>query len=243
MSRLQRTFHQVLVCLLIVVAVSACGPRTPPIMAPAAGFPPDFPVAFYGAVPTASMYRVVPERSSLALKVYRTGPLAALGHNHVIETHDVDGFVYLADDSTQSRADLFVTVAGLVVDDAAARVAAGPDFSTQPTAADIDGTRANMLGVKLLDAAQYPYVVVHVTPIRVEPQSAHVELSVTVHGQTAAVPVDAVWRRRGDELTIQANFTLTHAALGLEPFSAAGGMLRVADEIDIAVALVAKNVR
>ena len=243
MPRLQRIVHRTLVFLLIGVAVAACGPRTPPIVAPAAGFPPDFPVSFYSTVPRASVYRVVPERSSLALKVYRTGPLAALGHNHVIESHGVEGFIYTADDSAQSRADLFVAVASLVVDDAAARAAAGPDFATQPSAADIDGTRANMLGAKLLDAAQYPYLVVHVAPNRVEPQPAQVELSLQVHGRTSTVPVNAVWRRTGDELTIQANFSVTHAALGLEPFSAAGGMLRVADQIDIAVALVAKALR
>ena len=101
MSRLPRTLHRTLVFLLIGMAVAGCGPRTPPIVAPAAGFPPDFPVAFYASVPKASMYRVVPERSSLSLKVYRTGPLAALGHNHVIESHSVDGFIYVADDSAQ----------------------------------------------------------------------------------------------------------------------------------------------
>ena len=71
--------------------------------------------------------------SKLTVKVYRSGALAALGHNHVIISRELDGFVYLADDMSKARADLFVPVAGFIVDDAAERTAAGPDFATQPT--------------------------------------------------------------------------------------------------------------
>ena len=125
------------------------------------------------------------------LKVYRSGALASLGHNHVIDSRSVDGFIYLADDLTEARADLFVPVASFVVDDAAARTAAGPDFATQPTADDIEGTRANMLGPKLLDAEQCPFVVVHVAPMQVGPESTQVQLSMQVRDHTATVPVDA----------------------------------------------------
>ncbi len=226
--------------LLLVVALCAgCGPRTPPIVAPVGGFPADFPAAFYTTQAPDAVYRIIPTRSSLLLKVYRAGPLASLSHNHVIEGRSVDGFIYLADDLTAARADLFVPVAGLVVDDATARAAAGPDFATQPTTADIEGTRANMLGPKLLDAAQFPFIVVHVTPLQVGPQSTQVQLTLQLRGHTVAVPVDVVWRRSGAELTTQATFQIDHATLGLEPFSAAGGLLRVAPQIDIAVALVA----
>ncbi len=212
-------------------------------MPPVGGFPPDFPAAFYAAQAPEAVYRIVPARSSLLLKVYRAGPLASLGHNHVIESRSVDGFIYLADDLTAARADLFVPVASFVVDDAAARAAAGPDFATQPTADDIEGTRANMLGPKLLDAEQFPFIVVHVAPMQVGPQSTQVQLELSVRGHTAAVPVDVVWRRNGDELTTQASFQVDHATLGLEPFSALGGLLRVAPQIDITVALVALVIR
>ena len=61
----------------------------------------------------------------------------------------------------------------------------GPDFATQPTADDIEGTRANMLGPKLLDAAQFPFIVVHVAPMQVGPQSTQVQLSLQIRGHTS----------------------------------------------------------
>lgn len=236
----KRKSRSLLTPLLLVIALCAgCGPRTPPIVPPVGGFPPDFPAAFYGAQAPEAVYRIVPARSSVLLKVYRAGALASIGHSHVIESRSVDGFIYLADDLTAARADLFMPVASLVVDDAAARAAAGADFATQPTADDIEGTRANMLGPKLLDAAQFPFVVVHVAPLQVGPQSTQVQLELSVRGHTAEVPVDVVWRRSGAELTTQANFQVDHATLLLEPFSAAGGLLRVAPQIDVTVTLVA----
>jgi len=226
--------------LLIALIAAGCGPRTAPVLPPAGGFPPDFPAGFYSSVPRDAMYRITSARSSLKLKVYRTGPLAALGHNHVIESH-VDGFVYLADDLANARADLFVPVAGFVVDDAAARAAAGPDFATQPTDEDIEGTRANMLGPKLLDAKAWPFVVVHVAPIHVGEQSTQVQLTIQIRGHAAVVPADVHWTRTGNELSIVGSFDVDHATLGLEPFSALGGALRVADKISVAVSLTATS--
>jgi hypothetical protein len=227
---------------LIVLIVAACGPRTQPVLAPPGGFPPEFPAAFYSSVHPDLVFRVVPERSSVQLKVYRAGTLAALGHNHVIQSRP-DGFIYLADDLAHARADLFVAVAGFVVDDAAARTAAGPDFATQPSVSDIEGTRANMLGPKLLDAEKSPFIVVHVAPSHVGAQTTQVKLSIRIRDHVAEIPVDVSWSRSGDELSIHGAFATDHATLGLEPFSALGGALRVADRIDVEVSLVAKSTR
>lgn len=226
----------------IVLVVAACGPRTQPVLPPPGGFPPEFPATYYSSVLGEAVYRVIPERSSLVLKVYRTGALASLGHNHVIQGH-ADGFIYLADDLAHARADLFVAVAGFVVDDAAARTAAGPDFATQPSASDIEGTRANMLGPKLLDAEKSPFIVVHVAPGHVGEQTTQVALSIRVRDHVAELPVDVNWSRSGNELSIHGTFAIDHATLGLEPFSTLGGALRVADKIDVDVSLVARSAK
>ncbi len=236
----KRKFASLPTSLLLVVALCAgCGPRPPPIVAPVGGFPPDFPTAFYGAQRPEDVYRISPAQSSLRLKVHRAGALASLGHSHVIDSRGIDGFIHLADDFTAARADLFVPVASFIVDDATARSDAGPDFATQPTADDIEGTRANMLGPKLLDAARFPFIVVHVAPMRVSPHSTQVKLSIRLRDRVAEVPVDVVWRRNGAELATQASFQTDHSTLGLDPFSAVGGLLRVAPQIDITVTLVA----
>lgn len=227
--------------LVLVVVVASCAPRAPVPELPVSRFPPDFPSSFYSTLPREDVFRIIPARSKLTIKVFRSGALAKLGHNHVIISHELDGFVYLADDMGKARADLFVPVASIVVDDVAERTAAGSDFTTQPTASDIEGTRANMLGPKLLDAQQWPFVLVHVAPMHVGTDSTQLQLSITVRDQTATVAVDARWQRIGKELAIESAFKIDHATLGLTPFSALGGALRVADQIDIAVSVVAES--
>ncbi len=240
-----RAYGRALAIVVFAATAASCAPRAPAPAAtpPVSGFPTDFPASFYSTVPREESYRIISTRSSLTLKVYRTGPLASLGHNHIIASRDLDGFVYLADDLGKARADLFVPVAGFIVDDAAARAAAGADFAMQPTPSDIDGTRANMLGPKLLDAQAWPYIVVHAVPLHVEPDSTQVQLSIRTRDHVALVAVDMHWSRKGNELTAEAEFVIDHATLGLEPFSALGGALRVADQIGISVSIVAKAER
>ena len=236
----KRSTLSIAVALLVL---GACQHRTaPPAPAePAAAFPAGFPAQLYAGEPADAVYRVIPARSSLIVKVYRAGPLAALGHNHVVTSASTDGFVYLADDLANARADLFVPVDSFIVDDPAARAAAGPDFATQPAASDIAGTREHMLGPALLDATAFPYIGVHVAPLSVGAQSTRVNVSIDVRGKTATLPVDVAWHRTGDELAIVAEFSVDHATLGLEPYSALGGTLRVADSIDVSVALIAES--
>ena len=60
---------------------------------------------------------------------------------------------------TSGRADLYVPLDTLVVDEPALRAEAG--FDTQPSAADIAGTRRNMLE-KVLEADRYPFALIAV---------------------------------------------------------------------------------
>jgi polyisoprenoid-binding protein YceI len=228
--------------LIFALVFAACTPQQKPQPAPVpsvGGLPANFPTTFYTTAQAGAVYRVDPARSSLILKVYKSGALAALGHNHVITSRSVDGFIYLADDLAAARADLFVPVAALTVDDAAARTAAGPDFATQPTQQDIEGTRTNMLGPKLLDAEHFSFITAHVTPIHVRTEGTDVELALTVRDKTAHIPIVVTWQRQGEELRVATTFSTDHATLALEPFSALGGSLRVADKIDVAMALTA----
>jgi polyisoprenoid-binding protein YceI len=225
--------------LLSSIALTGCQHRTvTPTTAPS-GYPAGFPTQFYSSQPADAVYRIVSSRSSIIIKVYRAGALAALGHNHVITSTATDGFVYLADDLANARADVFVPVDSFVVDDPAARATAGPDFATQPTDSDIAGTREHMLGESLLDAAKYPFIQVHVAPLHVGEQSTQVQLTIELRGKTATIAADVTWRRTGHELAMTAQLKVDHAALGLEPYSALGGAMRVGDPIDISVAFVA----
>src|SRR5215470_14326745 len=115
-----------LIATLVIVACTPQPKLQPTPTPPVAEFPENFPKTFYREAEAGTVYRVTPGRSSLILKVYRAGTLASLGHNHVITSKSVDGFIYLADDLAAARADLFIPVTAFTVDDSAARTAAGP---------------------------------------------------------------------------------------------------------------------
>ena len=77
------------------------------------------------------LYRVDGSRSELRILVYRAGPLARLGHNHVMVNRSLSGTVNLADAPDASEFRLIVPVAGFVVDDAQARHEEGSDFDAR----------------------------------------------------------------------------------------------------------------
>ena len=128
--------------LLVVVFLCGCVATGPEPPAPPEGAPPGFPSDTYQATTTYGV-----ESSLLTIHVYRDGRLKRLGHNHVISSTQLSGLV------DRDGADLFLAVATLAVDDPALREAAGARFDTTPKPADIEATRRNLLGPKLLDAA------------------------------------------------------------------------------------------
>src|SRR5882672_3811090 len=114
--------------------------------------PPEFPEGYYQqAVKTGKpVYRIDPAQSLIVIEVRRSGSLARLGHDHVVASHDVTGYIAPG----EGRADLYVALARLTVDKPALRVEAG--FETQPTESDIEGTRSNML-TRVLEAEKFPF--------------------------------------------------------------------------------------
>src|SRR6266516_4585606 len=123
---------------LLSTILAGCAPllREP---APAPAVPPaDFPEDYYREALGRGkpVFRVDPRESLVVIEVRRAGSLARLGHDHVVASHEVGG--YVAPD--EGRADLYVALGRLAVDEAALRTEAG--FDTQPAESDIEGTRA-----------------------------------------------------------------------------------------------------
>jgi len=228
-ARALRAMRVALLCALL--AACATAPRKPlPEPVPAA--PPDFPAAFYlrEAAQLGRVYRIQPEESELVVVVRRSGKLAHLGHNHVVSSRGLSGFVLAAPAPEGSRFDFFFPVASLVVDDPALRAAEGADFSSKPTFADIEGTRANMLGEKLLDAAQFPWILVAGRQRGGNATAPELELQLEVRGVTHVLPAATRLSYEGNALRAEGELTLSHADLGLVPFSVLGGALGVAPE-------------
>lgn len=176
-------------------------------------------------------YRVLPDESELTVLVFRAGALARLGHNHVVSTRALSGRVNVGAAPEDSTLELVVPLDTLVVDDPEVRREMGSAFSGAVSEEDRSGTRRNMLGRRLLDADRHPEVRIRSRAIRGTFDDLVVTAGIDIRGEvhTVELPVSVVFSDR--RLVATGRAELTHAALGLEPFTAALGTLRVADEM------------
>jgi polyisoprenoid-binding protein YceI len=217
-------------CAVLLTACS--GPRTEAPPAPAAST--DLPFAWYEqAVGRGDeVYRVDPAESLLTVLVYREGPLAKLGHDHVVASRELRGFAAWSADATFARADLLLTVGTLTVDEPELRARAG--FESEPSAEDIAGTRSNML--KSIDADRYPDILARVRFLRPPPDPVvSIELSWHDVSRTYEMPIDL---QRDDEgFEAHGNFELRQSDFGVQPYSVFGGALSVGDKLDVTISL------
>jgi YceI-like domain len=222
---------------LCCLALAACRTTPPP--------PPPPPVA----PPPVSMpevlkhYRIDAERSQVLVLVYRDGPMAKLGHNHVLAVHGLAGEVILLSDATDASFRLEFPVAAMSIDEPALRAEQGEEFSAKVDAASIEGTRGHMLGEQLLEANRFPLIRVQSHELRPEGDHWMVHLHISVRDHECSVEVPVVLSASAEELTAAGEFDLTHALLGLTPYSVGLGALRVAETIHIRYRLFAARQR
>jgi hypothetical protein len=222
--------------LLLGAALLAAGcAQVPPSAPPEAARPgaPDLDAAYYrgAAERGARVYRVEPGDSLVVVRVYRGGRLAKLGHDHVVSSREPRGFI----DADKGRADLYVAVEGLAVDDPAQRAAAG--FESAPSESDIAGTRSNMLE-KVLEAERFPFVVLRVRAL--EQDTVQAELS--LHGVTRPLRIPAKIERGAERFEVSGSFAINQTDFGIAPFSVFGGALAVQDRVDLSFAIHAARI-
>lgn len=214
----------------VVLAGCAAPPRgdAPPVAAGPAEPQPD-----------AQSWTVV--ASHIAVRVYRDGPMQKLGHDHLITSDGLVGRIALGTPLAETAFEFSLPLESLVVDDAAARAAAGGIFAAPVPQKDRDATRHNMLGARLLDAARQDAM--RLTSELVAGGSAGYEARVRVSfaGRESLVSAPFTVTIEGDRLEAHAGFRLTHADLGLEPFAVALGALRVRDDFDVDLTLEARR--
>ena len=189
----------------------------------------------------ATHYTIQSRLSDIRFLVYRAGPLAVFGHNHVIRANGVHGDVYLNHDFTLSGFAFSLPVVQLQVDEPADRAAEGADFAAQPSAAAIAGTLHNVLGPAVLDAARYPDIRVRSVRISGSPQAAEMTVRITLHGVERDVSVPVVLRKSGKLVSATGRFDIRQSDFGITPFSILGGGLRVADVVKVHFKIVAEQ--
>lgn len=224
--------------LLTAIALGACAPGlvSPPVTAPLEA-PADMWAAYRRAEALGqTVLQVDPGRSLIAITVRRGGTLARLGHDHVVASRTVEGFV-----ATESgQADLSFRLDQLTVDEANLRAQAGMD--TQPSDDAIDGTRRNML-TRALDARQFPYVHIHATRTGA---GNVLGVALTLHGVTRKmeIPIDIV-NTAGPAgaavMTVSGSVNIMQSDFGIVPFSVMNGAIAVQDQLDLRFRIVAER--
>ena len=185
---------------------------------------------FAAGAEDARVYSIDPAASEIHWLVYKAGTLSRLGHNHVISVAGLTGKVTVnGAELGKSQFELSFPVASLVIDDPKLRSGLGADFASVPTADDVAGTRKNMLTDKVLDGEKYQTIAVRGSGPNGSADSQTLKLTVELLGRTVDLTVPTKVVVNGDRLTATGEFELTHAQLGMKPFTVMLGALQVAD--------------
>jgi hypothetical protein len=219
--------------LLLAFMLNGCSPPlAPPVTTEKLKAPADFPAQYYRDLEASGskILHVDPTRSLITILVRRGGSLARLGHDHVVASHHVQGYV----DLKNGLADLYIPLDSLSVDEADLRLAAALD--TQPTAGAIEGTRRNMLD-KVLETNLYPDAQIHVAYVG----NDRSKLSVTIklHGKTKTFVLPAALETYAQGIKISGNIEFNQTDFGMTPFSILGGAIQVLDGLALHFEIVA----
>ncbi|CAM4373907.1 Lipid/polyisoprenoid-binding YceI-like domain-containing protein [Comamonas aquatilis] len=218
------------VTALIAALMSACAQPdlepSPPSLSIHA--PADFPAAAYAqaAAQGQRVLRVDSRSSRVVITVRRGGTLAKLGHDHVVAAQELQGLVA----PELGRADIYLALDSLSVDDSDLRAQAG--FDTQPGSADIAATRANMLG-KVLQTQQFPFALIQVSSAATLASNALLAVDITLHGVRRSFSVPARVESKGKGLQVSGMLAFDQSSFGITPFSILGGAIQVQDRLEL----------
>jgi len=193
----------------------------------------------------AQNWTVDRDASVFAVVTHKEGLAAGLAHEHLVVASDYDVTLGAADDSPQSfRMEL--SAEHLIVDD--------PNLASkwQPRLLDLEvigepfaelsdkdrgKIQKSMLGKKQLDAESHPEIQSELQQIRTREGGGYLgTLTLTVKGQTASREIEFDWPAAADgPIRIEVVTTFTFSELGIEPYSAMLGSIRVADTFHVFV--------
>ena len=201
---------------------------------------PPLPEASYAdaAQSGAAVYRLVPQQSLILVRVGRAGTMQRLGHEHAVASEDVHGLVEINDDPAGSRAHVVLPIRNLIVDRPAYRQRL--ELDTGPSADDVAKTYTNML--KVFEPQLYPWVEARARLAAEEGGQAILAVSLMLHGASFdyLMPVDL--EVDAEQLTVSGRATVKHSEFDVTPFAAAGGLVRVADTMEVEFRLVGQAI-
>ena len=217
-------------CAALALTLGACAaprprPVTPPVPARAGAILPS--------LPAPGQYSIDSDASELRLLVYRAGPLANLGHNHVMVNRAVTGLVQIGADLATSSFSLRVPADGFVIDDAQARHEEGSDFPGDIPEDAKAGTRRNMLSSAVLNAGEYPEITVRSLSLTGTLGAINADLEISAAGHNSQISVPLTLQGDAQHLIAVGSMELRQTALALSPYSLMRGALQVQDAMQL----------
>lgn len=177
-------------------------------------------------------YRVEAGRSRFVVQAFATGMLSAFGHSPTIAIRQFTGEVRFSPDHPESSAlRLQIKADSLAVTD---------DVS------DKDRREIQQqMNADVLETARYPEIVFESTKISADKifasqYRARITGHLTMHGVTRACVIDAQVIAGADTLRASGEFTLRQTDFSIKPVSAAGGTIKLKDELKFSFDIVAR---
>jgi hypothetical protein len=216
--------------LLLLMLLAACGQQLAPPVRPAPGPRADLDSYRAAADFGAAVYAVDPGASLVTVTVRRAGLMARLGHDHVVASHTLAGYVAPG----AGRADVWFRADQMTVDEP--QLLRDAVIATQPSPQAVEGTRRNMLG-PVLEAQRYPMMTLHAERLADD----RLRIAVTLHGATRWLELPAAMQVDAAHVTASGTARLKQTDFGITPFSVGGGLLSVHDELEVRYHIVARR--
>ncbi|MEQ8205556.1 MAG: YceI family protein [Woeseia sp.] len=193
------------------------------------------------AAVTPALYGIDSARSWVRVLVYRGGLLSKLGHNHVVTHRNIQGCLRMETPIYGSQLVAELDVSEFLIDGKDERDAAGSEFPGSVPPQDIAATRGNMLGPALLDAEQHPRI--RLTAASLTGTFPQLQMAATAHVQARQVPITVplTLQLQDNRVIASGSIPIDHKQLGLRPFTAALGTLRVRNVMQLQFNVVSQR--
>ena len=222
------------IVVLCAIILSSCSKPIKQLETPI--LPHQFPIERYTTTNSTSVFRVDALQSQVLVTVRRGGLMAKLGHDHIVSSRQLQGFILMDQDKQRCHADFYIPVHLMEVDNPQLRAQA--QMQTTPSARDIAGTRINML--KSVDAKQFPFVQLRSADCSEIFTNSSVAAEIQLHGVIQERQIDLNWHRdTTGVLTAQSTFSLLQTDFNIAPFAIMNGLIKVEDKLEITVQLIA----
>jgi polyisoprenoid-binding protein YceI len=181
--------------------------------------------------------------TELAVKVWKTGAGASLAHDHVVVATKFSGTGSLDDAGKPEslRLELVVDTNSLVPDEPEARRKYYLPNTPVPED-DRKKVRANLLADDQLDAAKFPTIGFVVSKVYAEESGALQCLGkLTLHGVTKELQFPIKVKTGDRQVAGDASVRFKTSDFGIKPYSAALGLIKNKDEVELVVHVVLKR--